>query len=564
MPQRPARGIKYGARAQADLADGINLVARAVSGTLGPHGRVVMMDSRFGTPEISVSAMDTKAGAPVLGNDGYAVAREILTSNPYCNQGVFLARDAGKMAKRTTGDGSTTAIILADAMVRGGLRVVNAGYEPVAVARGMQAAAEQLCALLAARSCPVASTAQLEAVGRQASGDPAIGSAIAEAVQLVGSENVLLEEWGYETGVTIDVNDSFSLRGGYLDSNVIPDRGGGEAVLKNALVFVSSVHVDDVHAFARVLAICAEADRPLLAVAAGFAPDVLAMIAINSVDKRVICIPVVAPGHGFTLGEALEDLAVFAGAQVFGQAGLALSGKAGRPDLGTAGRVVVGRATTTVHDGGADPQKLRLRVATLASEARDAGSLHERDELESRRAQLAGQGFASVRIGAPTDVERRERYRRALDALQAVKQAVFSGVVPGGGAALIRAGAALKASPANGLGDSQSAGFELMRRAVEEPTRVLARNGGWDESEIVGHLRASGERLAFDALNGGYVDGVAAGIVDPTAVVSRAVMVATSTAVIVLRSSVVIVQPLSGGRYAGTAAEGGPANMTLK
>ncbi|MDX6592548.1 MAG: chaperonin GroEL [Gaiellales bacterium] len=564
MPQRPARGIRYDGRARGDLADGINLVARVVSGTLGPHGRVVMMDSRFGTPEISVSAMDSKAGAPVLGNDGYAIAREILTSNTYRNQGVFLARDAAKMAKRGTGDGSTTAIVLSDAMVRGGLRVVMAGHEPVSVTRGMQAAAEQVCAGLAARSVRAESVAQLEVVGRQAAGDVEIGRAVAEAVERVGSDNVLLEEGGHEAGVTVDVDESFSIKGGYLDPNLIPDRGAAEAVLQDALVFVSSVEVSDMRAFSRVLEVCQATGRPLLAVATGFGADVLAMITVNGLNRRATCVPVVAPGHGVTRSEVLEDLAVFTGATVVDQAGLVVFGKAHAGALGSAGRVVVGRATTTVHDGGADPQMLRLRVAALASDARDADSLHDRDLLEARRSRLAGAGCASVRIGAPTDVERRERFRRGLDALAAVKRAVASGVVPGGGAALLRAGASLEAPKVNGHGGGEAAGFEVMRRACEEPARVLARNGGWDVPEVVGRLRAGREWLAFDTVTGREVDGVDAGIVDPVDVVSHAVMVATSTAITVLRSSVVIAQPLSGGRYAGTVAEGGPANLTLK
>jgi chaperonin GroEL len=564
MPQRPPRGIKYDRQARADLADGIDLVARVVSGTLGPHGRVVMMDSRFGTPEISVSAMDSKAGAPVLGNDGYAIAREILTANTYRNQGVFLARDAAKMAKRTTGDGSTTAVVLSAAMVRGGQRVIMGGHEPVAVTRGMEAAAEQLCEALASGSVGVKTAAQLEVVARQASGDPEIGKALAEAVERVGSDNVLLDEGGHEPGITVDVDRSFAIKGGYLDPNLIPDRGAAEAVLEQALVFVSAAEVDDLRAFARVLEASAAAKRPLLAVATGFSPDVLAMITVNALNRRATCVPVVAPGHGVTREDVLEDLAVFAGATVLDEAGLAFFGKAATTALGTAGRVVVGRATTTVYDGGADPETLRLRVAALAAGARDADSLHDRDELESRRSRLAGAGFASVRVGAPTDVERRERFRRALDALEAVKRAVASGVVPGGGAALLRAGAALSAPPVNGHGGGEAAGFEVMRRAAEEPARVLARNGGWNVADVVGRLRKGGRCSAFDTVTGRHVDGVEAGIVDPTDVVARALMIATSTAVTVLRSSVVIAQPLSGGRYAGTVSEGGPANLTMK
>jgi chaperonin GroEL len=564
MPQRPPRGIKYNESAQDELAGGIDLVARVVSGTLGPHGRVVMMDSRFGTPEISVSAMDSKGGAPILGNDGYAIAREILTSNTYRNQGVFLARDAGKMAKRATGDGSTTAILLSDAMVSGGLRAVRAGYEPMAISRGMEAAAELLSGLISDRSVAVSTTAELEVVGRQASGDTAMGKAIAEAVERVGSENVLLEEEGHESGITIDVDDSFSIRGGYLDPNLIPNRGGVEAVLENALVLISAVEINDMRAFARVLEVCNEAGRPMLAVATSFTPDVLALITVNSLNKRAICVPVVPPGHGVTRGDALEDLAVFTGAAVLDEAGMALYGKSRSTSLGTAERVVIGRATTTVHQGGADPETLRLRLAALASDARDADTLHARDELESRRSRLAGKGFAKVRIAAPTDVERRERFRRALDALEAVKHAVGSGVVAGGGAALLRAGAALEAPPVNGHGTDEAVGFEVVRVAVEKPTRVLAGNGGWDASEVVSRLRSGNQRLAFDTRSGEYVDFIAAGIVDPADVVVQAVMVATSTATTVLRSSAVIAQPLSGGRYAGTVAEGGPANLTMK
>ena len=193
MPQRPARGIRYNGRAQADLATGINLVARVAGCTLGPHGRVVTMDSRFGTPEISVSAMDSKAGAPVLGNDGYAIAREILTSDTYVNQGVFLARDAAKMAKRATGDGSTTAIVLADAMVRNGLRMVGAGFEPNAVARGMERAARLVCERLQEIAISVTTQRELDVVARQAAGgDTEVGSAMAEAMHRVGGDNVLL------------------------------------------------------------------------------------------------------------------------------------------------------------------------------------------------------------------------------------------------------------------------------------------------------------------------------------------------------------------------------------
>ena len=562
MPQRPPRGIKYGADAQSELAAGIDLVARVVSGTLGPDGRVVMMDSRFGTPEISVSAMDSKGGEPGLGNDGYAIAREILTANPYQNQGVFLARDAAKMAKRSTGDGSTTAIVLADAMVRRGLHAVRAGYDPIALSRGMEMAAEQMCSLLVDRAIPVLGAAELSVVGRQASGDADIGEAIADAVERVGSANVLLEEHGNELGVGVIVDDSFSIRGGFLDPNLIPNRGDSEAVLEGAWVLVSSADVEDARTFARALELARGSGRPLLAVATGFSADVLAMITVNSLQKRAVCVPVVAPGHGVTRAEVLEDLAVFTGAKVLDTAGLALLAKSNSAVLGTAGRAVISRTTTTVHDGGADPETLRLRLAGLGSDASGADTLHDRDELESRRSRLGGHGFAMVRVGAPTDVERRERYRRALDGLEAVKRAVESGVVPGGGAALIRAGDELTPPAVNGHGDEAAVGFEAIRAAVEEPARLLAQNGGWDAPEVVSRLRAGDERTAFDTLSGEYVDSVAMGIVDPVDVSICAVMVATSTAVTVLRSSAVIAQPLASGRYAGTVAEGGPANLT--
>ncbi len=562
MPQRPPRGIKYNGHAQAALADGINLVARVVSGTFGPHARVVMLDSRFGTPEISVSAMDSKAGTPVVGNDGYAIAREILTANTYQNQGVFLARDAGKMAKRGTGDGSTTAILLTDAMVQGGLRMVQAGFEPVGVARGMQAAAEEVCRRLAESTTTITSREQLEIVGRQAAGgDAAVGRTIAEGVHRVGSENVMLEEGGHSSEVDLEVDESFSIARGYLDPNLIPNRGGVEAVLDQALVFVSSADVDDMRAFSRVLEVCSAAGRPLLAVSTGFGSDVLALITVNLLNKRATCVPVVAPGHGVGRGEILEDAAVFTGATVVDEAGLRAFGKGHAGALGSAGEVVVGRATTTIREGGSDPEKLRLRLAALAVAARDADSLHERDELEARRSRLAGRGHGIVRIGAPTDVERRERFRRATDALQAIRRALEGGVVAGGGAALLRAGRDLR-SLAH-AGDDEAAGIDVVRRATERPARTLAANGGWDAGEAVARLRDATDDLAFDVARGQFASGIGAGIVDPTEVVSRALMVATSSAVTVLKSRVVIAQPLNGGRYAGTVAEGGPANLAL-
>jgi chaperonin GroEL len=519
------------------------------------------MDSRFGTPEISVSAMDSKAGAPVLGNDGYAIAREILTSDTYVNQGVFLARDAAKMAKRATGDGSTTAIVLADAMVRNGLRMVGAGFEPNAVARGIERAARLVCERLQESAISVTTQRELDVVARQAAGgDTEVGSAVAEAMHRVGGDNVLLEEGGYGPQIEVNVDESFSMAGGFIDPNLIPNRGATEATLENAMVFVSSEEVKDMHAFARVLQQSATAGCPLLAVAPGFDSDVLALIMVNSLNRRATCVPVVAPGHGVTRQDVLEDMAVFTGATLVDAAGLAGFARRGG-GLGSAEAVVVGRSTTTVRGGGADPQTLRLRVAALAAGASDAETLHDRDNLDGRRTQLAGCGHAVLRIGAPTDVERRERFRRATDALEATRRALRAGVVPGGGAALLRAGDAL---PMTRNGSDEAAGAGIVRTSIEEPARLLAANGGWDSSEVAGTLRKSSKDVAFDAINGTYVNGIEAGIVDPTEVVTRAVMVAASTAVTVLRSSVVIAQPLNGGRYAGTVAEGGPANLAMR
>ena len=279
----------------------------------------------------------------MLGNDGYAIAREILTSDTYVNQGVFLARDAAKMAKRATGDGSTTAIVLADAMVQNGLRMVGAGFEPNAVARGIERAARLVCERLQESAISVTTQRELDVVARQAAGgDTEVGSAMAEAMHRVGGENVLLEEGGYGPQIEVNVDESFSMAGGFIDPNLIPNRGATEATLENAMVFVSTEEVKDMHAFARVLQQSATAGCPLLAVAPDFDSDVLALIMVNSLNRRATCVPVVAPGHGVTRQDVLEDMAVFTGATLVDAAGLAGFARRGG-GLGSAEAVVVGR-----------------------------------------------------------------------------------------------------------------------------------------------------------------------------------------------------------------------------
>ena len=533
--------ITFDTTARQALERGVDQLAEAVKVTLGPRGRHVVLEKKFGGPTIT--------------NDGVTIAREIDLEDPFENLGAQLAKNVATKTNDVAGDGTTTATVLAQALVREGLRNLAAGAGPAAIGAGMSAAAEKVTEVLRAQATPVDGKSHIAQVGAVASRDEEIGRLIGEAMDRVGEDGVITVEESSTLATELEVTEGLQFDKGYISPYFVTDPESMEAVLTDAYVLL---HRDKVSAIADLLPLLekvVESGKQLLIVAEDVEAEALSTLVVNAIRKTVKVCAVKAPFFGDRRKAFLDDLAAALGAQVVNpEIGLKLA-EAGLDVLGTVRRAVVTKDATTLVDGGGDRAAVDGRIAQIRREIDETDSDWDREKLQERLAKLAG-GIAVIQVGAATETELKERKHRIEDAVAATRAAVEEGIVPGGGTALLHASAEL----ADGLGRTgdEATGVAIVRRALSAPLRSIAANAGQDGSVVAGRVAEGGWGTGYDAATDTYGDLLAAGIIDPVKVTRSALENAVSIARMVLTTESAIVDvpehepaPAAGGHGHG-------------
>jgi chaperonin GroEL len=512
-----AKEVIFGDSARRRLASGVDLLANAVKTTLGPKGRSVVLDRGH--------------AAPALTKDGVTVAREIDFFDPLQNMGAQLAKQAAAITGDAAGDGTTTATLLTQAIVREGLKHVAAGFSPMDLKRGIDLAVAAIVAELAALARPVASNQEIAQVAAiSANSDAAIGDIIARAFERVGKDGVITVEDGPTLQDDLVTSEGLQFERGYLSPYFISDPARQVAELERPLILLADIKIANVRELLPLLELVAKAARPLLIVAQDVEGDALAGLVVNHTRGLLKCVAVKAPGFGERRRDRLEDLAALTGARVLSDdSGLTLA-QATLGDLGQARRVEVGKEHTIVIDGGGTAPQIAVRSSEIKAQIAATSAGYDRDKLQQRLAGLAG-GVAVIRVGAATEAELSEKKARLEDALHATRAAVAEGVVAGGGVALLRARQAARAIGANA---DQDAGIAIVLRAVEEPLRQIVINGGGAPSVVLERVLQGSGNFGHNAADGSYGDLVELGVLDPAKVTRTALQNAASVAGLLL------------------------------
>jgi chaperonin GroEL len=520
-----AKIILFDEDARRALERGVDKLADAVKVTLGPRGRNVVIDKKF--------------GAPTITNDGVTIAREIELEDPYENLGAQLAKSVATKTNDVAGDGTTTATVLAQSLVHEGLRNVAAGANPMSLGRGMRAAVDAIHVALDKMAIPVDDRAAIAGVATISAQDPEVGDLIGEAMERVGKDGVITVEEASTFGTELQVTEGVQFDKGYLSPYFVTDPESMEAVLEDALVLLVqgkvSVLADLLPLLEKILAGGA---RPLLIVAEDVEGEALSTLVVNSIRKTITAVAVKSPYFGDRRKAFMADLAVVAGGQVVSEdVGLSLA-NVGLEVLGTARRVTVTKDDTTLVDGGGTSAGIADRIAQIRREIEDTESDWDREKLQERLAKLAG-GVAVIRVGAATEVEMKEKKHRIEDAVAATRAAVEEGVVPGGGSALVHAATAVDELSLEG---DELIGARSVRRAIDAPLARIAENAGFEGPVVVGRVRELGIGQGFNAATGEYGDLAAQGVIDPVKVTKAALAHAASIAAMVLTTDSAIVE----------------------
>jgi chaperonin GroEL len=516
--------LKFNEDARRALERGVNVVADAVRVTLGPKGRYVVLDKKF--------------GAPTITNDGVTIAREIEIEDVFENQGAQLVREVATATTDVAGDGTTTATVLAQAIVREGLKNVAAGANPMGLKRGIEKAVEQVTEHLKSESKEISGKEDIARVGAVVSREREIGDVIADAIEKVGKDGVVNVEEGQTFGLELEFTEGMQFDKGYLSPYMITDAERMEAVLEDPYILVANQKIGAVKDLLPVLEAVIQAGRPLLIVAEDVEGESLATIVVNKLRGTFTAVAVKAPGFGDRRKRMLEDIAILTGAEVITEEmGLKLENTK-LSQLGRARKVVVDKDTTTVIDGAGDSEAIKARIKQLKSEIETTDSDFDREKLQERLAKLAG-GVAVVKVGAATETEIKEKKHRVEDALQATRAALEEGIGPGGGVALVNAVGAIKLDEFEG---DERTGAQIVVRALEEPLRQLANNGGLEGSVVIDKVRQLPAGNGLNVETGEYEDLVKAGIIDPTMVTRSALQNAASIAKNILTTEAVVAE----------------------
>ncbi len=521
-----AKQVVFSDEAREKIVAGVNLLARAVRCTLGPKARTVVLQRSY--------------GPPVIINSGVIVAREIELSDPLENMGAQMVREVASKTSDVAGDGTTTAILLAQGLVVEGMKHVAAGMNPMDLKRGIDLAVDAVVAELKRMARPCGTRTEVAQVGTiSANNDPLIGAIVANAMEKVGKEGVITVEDGTGLASEMEVVEGMQFDRGYLSPYFVNTAEKMRVVLEDAFILACDRKISNLVEMLPVLELVAKAGKPLVIVAEDVEGEALATLVVNTLRGVLKTCAVKAPGFGDRRKASLEDLVTLAGGRVIAEeAGLKLE-NARLEDLGHARRVEIDKDDTTIIGGGGDPEKVKARVAEIKRQIEDATSDYDKEKLRERAAKLAG-GVAVVKVGAATETEMKERKARVEDALHATRAAVEEGVLPGGGVALLRARARI--GELRGANPDQQCGIAIVLRALEEPLRQIVANSGEEPSVVLDRVLAGSDSFGFNALNGQYGDMVAMGILDPCKVTRTALQNAASIAGLILTTDAMVAE----------------------
>ena len=514
-----AKQIKYGEDARHALEAGINALADTVKITMGPKGRNVVLDKKYGSPLIT--------------NDGVTIAKEIELEDPFENMGAQLVKEVATKTNDIAGDGTTTATLLAQAIIREGLKNVAAGANPMVIRRGIEMAVQTAVDNLTAISKPIESKQAIAQVASISSGEETIGELISDAMDKVGKDGVITVEESKTMKTELTTVEGMQFDRGYASSYMCTDMEKMEAVLDDPYILITDKKISNIQEIISLLEAVVQSGKKLLIIAEEVEGEALATLVLNKLRGTFTCVAVKAPGFGDRRKAMLQDIAVLTGGQVITEE-LGLDLKEATVDmLGTAHQVKVTKENTTIVGGAGDPSELQARVASIRAQIEETPSDYDREKLQERLAKLAG-GVAVINVGAATEVEMKERKLRIEDALAATRAAVEEGIVPGGGSALISASKAVQSMVSQTAGDVKT-GVSIVLRALEEPVRQIAKNAGVEGSVIVEKLKSKKSvSYGYDASKDEYCDMIERGIIDPTKVTRSALQNAASVAAMVL------------------------------
>ncbi|MGD0198721.1 MAG: chaperonin GroEL [Solirubrobacteraceae bacterium] len=517
--------LKYNTEARKALEEGVDAVANAVKVTLGPKGRYVVLDKKF--------------GAPTITNDGVTIAREIEVEDPFQNQGAQLVREVATATNDVAGDGTTTATVLAQAIVRQGLKNVAAGANPLALKRGIEQAVAMVVENIGKQSKEVSGKEQVARVATISAGDEEIGDLIADAIEKVGKEGVVNVEDGQTLAMDLEFTEGMQFDKGYINPYMVTDQDRMEAVLEDPYILIANQKIGSVRDVLPVLEQVIQSGKPLLIIAEDVEGESLATLVVNKLRGTFVGVAVKAPGFGDRRKRMLEDIAILTGGEVITEEmGLKLENTQ-LSQLGHARRVVVAKDTTTIVDGAGDSAAIKGRINQIKGEIENTDSDFDREKLQERLAKLSG-GVAVVKVGAATETEMKEKKHRVEDALQATRAALEEGIVPGGGVALL---AATKAIDLDKFAEEdEKTGAKIVLRALEEPLRQIAENAGLEGSVVVNDVRKAKAGQGLNAASNEIVDLVAAGIIDPAMVTRSALQNAASIAKNILTTEAIVAE----------------------
>jgi chaperonin GroEL len=519
--------LKYNEDARRALEGGVNAVANAVKVTLGPRGRYVVLDKKF--------------GAPTITNDGVTIAREIDVEDVFENQGAQLVREVATATNDVAGDGTTTATVLAQGMVRQGMKNVAAGANPMALKRGIEQSVDQVVEHLRASQSKeiTGGKDQIARVAAISARDDEIGNVIADAIEKVGKDGVVNVEEGQTFGMELEFTEGMQFDKGYISPYMVTDQERMEAVLNDPFILIANQKIGAVRELLPILEQVMQNGKPLLILAEDVEGETLATLVVNKLRGTFTGVAVKAPGFGDRRKRMLEDIAILTGGEVITEEmGLKLENTQ-LTQLGQARKVVVAKDTTTIIDGAGDPEAIKGRIKQIKSEIENTDSDFDREKLQERLAKLSG-GVAVVKVGAATETEMKERKHRVEDALQATRAALEEGIVPGGGVALLNASQAITL---DGYDDpDEKTGAQIVLRTLEDPLRQIAENAGVEGSIVVSKVREMKAGEGFNAATGEYTDLVKAGVIDPTMVTRSALQNAASIAKNILTTECVVAE----------------------
>ena len=531
-----AKEVKFGDAARQRMLAGVNILADAVKITLGPKGRNVVLDKSF--------------GAPTITKDGVSVAKEIELADKFENMGAQMLKEVASKTSDIAGDGTTTATVLAQAMVREGMKAVAAGMNPMDLKRGMDAAVRAAVGGLVGLSRPCTDHTEVAQVGTvSANGDNSIGDIIAQSMEKVGKEGVITVEEGTALDNELDIVEGMQFDRGYLSPYFVNDQDSMSVNLEEPLILIFDKKISNIRDLLPILEAVAKAGRPLMIIAEDVEGEALATLVVNNMRGIVKVAAVKAPGFGDRRKAMLQDIAVLTGGQVISEeVGMSLE-TATIEDLGSAKRVQMTKENTTVIDGAGEASEIEARVSQIRAQIEEATSDYDKEKMQERVAKLAG-GVAVIKVGAATEVEMKEKKARVEDALHATRAAVEEGVVPGGGTALVRAFAALVG--VKGENADQEVGVGIVRRAMEEPLRQIVSNAGDDASVILNEVKNNEGNYGYNAATGEYGDMIEMGILDPTKVTRAALQNAASIAALLITTEAMVAEvpqdaPAAGG-----------------